>query len=95
MSLRRAAKRDAVEAEIVDTLRACGWSIHYMSARNAPDLLAGKHGLNLLIEVKSGTKKLRPGQADWHRDWRGGTPYVLRSVADALTLNRAAGKAKR
>jgi hypothetical protein len=92
MSLRRAARRDSTEAEIVDTLRACGWSVAFLSAKDAPDLLLGKHGLNLLAEVKSGTKKLRPGQADWHRDWRGGTPYVLRSVEDALTLNRAAGK---
>jgi hypothetical protein len=91
MSLhRRAAKRDQAEQEIVDTLKACGWSVQSLSAKDCPDLLCGKHGLNLLCEVKTGTRKLRPGQVKWHAAWNGSKPYVLRSIDDALALNAAA-----
>lgn len=95
MSLhRRNARRDQSEKDIVDYLRKSGWSVDYLSAKDQPDLLLGKYGVTLLAEVKSGTKKLRPGQEKWHAAWRGGAPYVLRSVEDAAALTRAMGSLK-
>ena len=90
---RRAAKRDTTEADIVAFLLKAGWSVTKLSAKDAPDLLIGKHGeLNLLIECKTGKRGLKPGQVQWHRDWKGMPPYVLRSVEDAEKLNRAANR---
>jgi hypothetical protein len=91
MSLhRRNARRDAVELEIISTLKACGWSVQPLSAKDCPDLVIGKYrALTLLVEVKTGKKPLRPGQAKWHQEWKGNGPYVLRSVQDALDLNAA------
>lgn len=91
MSLsRRAAKRDTAELEIIDTFRKCGWSVQSLSAKDAPDLLIGKHGLNLLCEVKTGKKKLQAGQMKWHAAWKGSPPYVIRNSDEALALNKAA-----
>jgi Holliday junction resolvase len=82
--VRRAAKRDLSEAVIVDTLRACGWSVGFWSGPNYPDLVVGRHGRTYLVEVKTGSRKLKPGQADWHRDWKGSPVVVLRNVEDTL-----------
>jgi hypothetical protein len=54
-----------------------------------PDLLVGYKGLNLLLEVKDGSKppsaqKLTPQQEVWHRDWRGHR-VVVNSPEAALT----------
>ena len=71
MSLfRKAAKRDASERLVIETLRQLGWSVLQVSVANGPDLFAAKtvylrdHGLNVrrcvAIECKTGTKKLKP-----------------------------------
>jgi hypothetical protein len=84
--VRRAAKRDTVEASIVGALRKTGWSVEFLSMKDGPDLLLGLHGSTYLAEVKTGKAKLRPGQFIWHAQWGGGTVHVLRSVEDALKL---------
>jgi hypothetical protein len=92
MSLvRRAAKRDQSEKAIVEYLRKAGWSVLKLSLEDAPDLLCGRHGATVLIECKSGNKKLRPGQAKWGREWKGDPPYVIRTVDEAAALTRAIG----
>src|SRR4051794_14236467 len=93
MSLvRRAAKRDASEKAIVEYLRKAGWSVLYLSVANGPDLLIGKHGATVLVECKSGKGKLRPGQAQWGREWKGDPPYVLRTIEEAEALTKAIAK---
>lgn len=91
---RRAAKRDTSEKDIVAYLRKAGWSVLHLSVKDAPDLLIGRQtkagGINLLIECKTGKGKLRPGQQDFAASWLGHPPYVLRDVADAEKLTRAA-----
>lgn len=90
--MRRAAKRDANEAAIVTALEAVGATVERLSAKDAPDLLVGYRGVNVLLEVKrpagkrGGTshRDLLPGQAAWHAGWRGAAPVVARTVADAL-----------
>lgn len=51
--------------------------------------MAGKHGVNVLIECKTGKSKLKPGQVQWGQDWRGDPPYVLRTVEEAQALTKA------
>jgi hypothetical protein len=83
--MRRAAKRDQSEGDIVDALLSAGWSVERWSQRDCPDLVLGRRGINLLAEVKTGKKTRRAGQAKWHREWRGRV-IVLRTVEEALAL---------
>ena len=85
-------KRDLSEKIIVDFLRQAGWSVLPISVRNGPDLVAGKHGINLLLECKTGKGKLRPGQVQWGIDWKGHAPYVIRTVEEAQALTKAIEK---
>lgn len=89
--MRRAAKRDTVEPAVVDLFRRAGWSVQHLSLPDAPDLLLGYGGHTFLAEVKTGTKRLRPGQAAWHAAWRGGPVYVIRAIQDAEALVLTAG----
>ena len=89
--MRRAAKTDANQREVVAALRAAGASVQLLHAvgEGCPDLLVGYKGLNMLLEVKDGSKppsaqKLTPQQEEWHRDWRGHR-VVVNSPEAALT----------
>lgn len=93
--MRRAAKRDTSEAPIVAFLRAAGWSVLQLSVKDGPDILCGKFGVNVLLEVKTGKGKLRPGQVKWGQDWQGDPPYVIRTVEEAAALTKAINKLRR
>ena len=86
----RAARVDANQAEIVAALRQVGCSVQplHMVGKGCPDLLVGRSGLNVLIEVKDGSKppserKLTPDQCIWHDNWRGQVTVVC-NVHEAL-----------
>jgi len=83
--MRRAAKRDASEPEIVSTLVQCGFSVYRL---NQPvDLLVGHRGKNYLVECKSGTKgygkALNSNQRVFDDAWRGAKVVTLHSAQDA------------
>lgn len=89
--MRRAAKVDENQPEIVKALRGVGATVQVLSAvgKGCPDLLVGWQGLNVLLEVKwplgsPSQRKLTEAQVDWHRDWRGRV-RVVHSVDEALT----------
>jgi Holliday junction resolvase len=96
MSLfRKAAKRDQSERIVIETLRQLGWSVLQVSVKDGPDLFAAKnqqhdcrgyHSRTVAIEVKTGKKKLKPGQERFRESWAG-EYVVLRSVDDVLALN--------
>ena len=85
---RYAARKDANQSDVVDALRACGW---FVWVQDQPcDLLVGKAGLNLLLEVKDGKKrpsarKLTPAQVNFERDWRGQFD-VVKSAEEAIAV---------
>lgn len=90
--MRRAAKIDRNQPEIVAALRAVGASVQPLHAvgQGCPDLLVGFRGQCFAIEVKDGNlapsdRKLTPAQQQWHRDWRGHVAVAL-TVADALRV---------
>lgn len=91
--MRRAAKVDANQHEIVKALRAAGATVQSLAAIGAgcPDILIGYANKTALVEIKDGSKvpsaqKLRPLQEDWHANWRGGTLATVNSVESALRV---------
>ena len=89
MSLNRYAKRkDANQAEVVQALEACGWSVFVLD--RPCDLLLGKAGVNLLLEVKDGSKTagnrpLTAAQVKFQQEWRGQFDVVT-SQLEALAV---------
>jgi Holliday junction resolvase len=88
--MRRAAKVDRNQPEIVAALRRIGFAVQPMHAVGAgfPDLCAARWGVNYLIEVKDGlavpsAQKLTPRQVEWHAEWTGQV-CVLTSVDDVI-----------
>jgi len=90
--MRRAARVDANQADIVAALRKLGASVQVLSQGDGvPDLLVGyQNRVNLLLEVKDSEKspserRLTPAQEIWHRDWRGRVA-IVESVEDAVAV---------
>ena len=76
--MRRAAKIDRNQPEIVAALRDAGATVEILSAvgKGCPDLMAGFRGRNYLLEVKdwqasASDRALRDRQAEWHGGWKG------------------------
>jgi hypothetical protein len=76
--MRRAARIDANQDAVVVALRAAGASVQSLAAvgKGVPDLLVAIRGVNLLLEVKDGSKmpserRLTEDQIMWHGSWNG------------------------
>lgn len=76
--MRRAARIDANQPEVVDTLRKAGWSVEILSfvGGGFPDLLVGTAGWACLVEVKDGSKppsarKLTADEQKFAESWTG------------------------
>jgi len=90
--VRRAAKRDANEAEIVAALEQVGCAVQRLNEGGVPDLLVGFRGRYHLLEVKlplgveggESHRTLTPKQRAWWRGWKGPPPVIVRSVDEAL-----------
>ena len=85
--MRRAAKVDANQAEIVQALRAVGASVQllHMVGGGCPDTLCGFRGKNYALEIKDGKGTTTPAEREWLLAWRG-QAYIVRSVDDALRV---------
>ena len=85
--MRRAAKRDVSEPEIVTTLRDAGFSVHPISQTGLPDLLCGFRRRTFLVEVKSSDKGygkgLNPNQQRFADRWAGVPIVILRNANEA------------
>lgn len=92
MSKRYASRVDSNQAEIVQALRQMGCSVECLHSVGSgiPDLLVGLNGINLLLEVKDGSKppskqKLTIDQVIWHEEWRGQV-QIVKSVEHAIRI---------
>lgn len=85
--MRRAARVDENQAEIVAALRQAGAFVWVLGL--PVDLLCGYKDKTLLIEVKTRTGKHTDLQRDFLRDWTGGPVATVRDVDGALTALRA------
>ena len=94
--MRRNARVDANQREIVDALRNLGASVIclHMVGQGCPDLLVGFRGVNELAECKSKSGKLTPDEADLHRTWQGKQIWIVRSVDDCLVMLGLIGDTK-
>lgn len=91
--MRRAAKIDANQTQVVEALRAAGATVQSLAAvgQGVPDLLVGFQGQTLLIEVKNGRKppsqrQLTEDQLKWHGVWRGGPVAIVDGPDAALRM---------
>lgn len=94
-AVRRRAKVDKNQADIVDALRRAGASVISLAACGGgiPDLLVGHRNRTALIEVKNGSlppsaRGLTLDQQIWHAEWRGGTLAVVCDVESAIRVLR-------
>lgn len=70
--MRRAARVDKTQGEIVDALRASGVSVFITPVGNSfPDLACAYRGYTALVECKSPGCKTRPGQSSFALNWQG------------------------
>jgi len=88
--MRRAARVDANQAEIVAALRKCGCTVQSLASvgNGVPDLLVGRAGRNYLLEVKDGSKSpsardLTGDELRWLHGWRGAAT-VVETVEEAM-----------
>lgn len=89
--MRRAAKIDANQEQIVSALRAAGASVQSLATvgNGVPDLLVGIRGKTILMECKDGQqppskRRLTEDQIKWHGAWNGGTLCVVDGPEAAL-----------
>lgn len=89
--MRRAAKIDANQPDIVLALRQAGASVQPLHAvgGGCPDIAAGFQGKTYFLEIKDGSKppsarKLTPDQVRWHGKWEGHVA-VVKDIPEALT----------
>jgi len=88
--MRRAARLDVVQPEIVDGLLAMGYKLQSLSAvgMGVPDLLVKKpDGTLMLLEVKTPGGTLTPAQKRWMA-WWGPVPVVETLDEAIIALER-------
>ena len=94
--MRRAARRDANEDQVVSALQACGAYVKKINDGGTFDLIVWYRGHTLLLECKDGRRppseqKLTPAEEKFHREWPGDNLHIVNSVDAALALLKACG----
>lgn len=90
--MRRKARTDANQTEIVEALRKHGASVLITSQlKNCFDILVGFNGVNYIMEIKDGKKppsqkKVTSGGLKFKANWKGGTYHVVESVEQAIEI---------
>lgn len=85
--MRRNAKVDRNQPEIVKALRAEGATVQVLSAvgKGCPDILVGYNYINYLFELKVEDGKLTPDQRVFHSQWNGKV-HIVRTSEEALRI---------
>ena len=94
--MRRAARRDANEGDIIKAMRGEGAYVKVINDEGLFDLLVSHRGQTLLVEVKDGAKppsarRLTDAEQKFHDEWPGSDLYIVNSVEEALLLLRTCG----
>lgn len=86
--MRRAAKVDVNQPEIVKAFRSLGWSVLIISQlKNCADIIVSKNGRTIVVEVKDGNQppskqKLTEGEVKFMNAWQG--EYMIINSVDAV-----------
>lgn len=94
--MRRAARRDDNEQDIIASLRMAGAYVKVVNDEGAYDLLVWYNGHTLLLEVKDGKKppsarRLTDAEQKFHNEWPGDNLFIVTDVRGALDLLIACG----
>jgi hypothetical protein len=94
--MRRAARRDANEGDIIKAMRAEGAYVKVINDEGLFDLLVSYRGETLMVEVKDGAKppsarRLTDAEQKFHDEWPGDNLYIVNSVEEAIALLRTCG----
>lgn len=88
--MRRAARVDTNQPEIVAALRKLGATVQplHMVGRGCPDILVGWRQKNFLFEIKDGERpaserKLTQDELEWIGGWKGPV-FVITSALEAV-----------
>lgn len=90
--MRRAARVDANQVEIVTAMRAVGAVVRVITQGDGlPDLLVGYRNHTVLMELKDGAKpaskrRLTEAEQKFFDEWRGGRLEIVTSVDQALDI---------
>lgn len=76
---------DQNQGEIVKVLRKMGASVQIISevGKGCPDIICGYRGVNYLIEIKNGNKKLTECEQEFFDNWKG-QATIIRSLDEAI-----------
>lgn len=86
--MRRAARVDDNQKEIVATFRKLGWSVLIISQlKNCCDIIVSKNGRTIAVEIKDGKKppsaqKLTEGEKKFKESWQG--EYAIVNSIDCV-----------
>jgi len=84
--MRRAARIDANQNELVQALRKIGAKVLFLHTlgHDNPDVLVGFRRRNVLLEIKRPGKGATKGQAEFAETWPGET-HVVHSIDEAVS----------
>lgn len=82
--MRRAARVDANQAEIIKGLREIGARVYYI--KEPMDLIVGYRKKTVILEVKTEEGRLTKQQAEFLSEWDGGPAFVVRNRDEAVNL---------
>lgn len=92
--MRRAAKADGNQPQIVKAFRQLGFSVAHTHTigKGFPDIVVGRNGINTLVEIKDGDKvksqkQLTADEKEFHENWRG-TIIIIESVEDVIKFSK-------
>lgn len=89
--MRRAAKVDANQTEIIAAFRKAGASVKPVHVvKGFVDIVVGINGQNMLVEIKDGAKvkskrKLTAMEQEFHDGWKGRI-HIVESVDDVAAI---------
>jgi len=90
--MRKYGRTDANQSQIVSQLRQIGATVQSLASigNGCPDIMVGRQGRNILMELKDGEKvksqkRLTPEEDIWHQGWKGQVA-IVESFDDALKL---------
>lgn len=87
--MRRAARVDDNQKEIVEAFRKLGWSVLIISQlKNCCDIIVSKNGRTIAVEIKDGKKppsaqKLTEGELKFKESWQG--EYKIVNSVDCIS----------